>query len=45
MPILLVPSNYSPATQTVSATEATKKEGEDILVLTSMGEVSVCLTA
>jgi hypothetical protein len=40
MPILLVPSNYSSATQTVSAPEAIKKEGEDILVLTSMGEVS-----
>lgn len=40
MPILLVPSNYSSATQTVSAAEATQKEGEDVLVLTSMGEVS-----
>ncbi|ORY88175.1 cytidine deaminase-like protein [Leucosporidium creatinivorum] len=39
MPILLVPSNYSSSTQTVSATEALQKEGEDILVLTSMGEM------
>lgn len=42
MPILLVPSDYSSSTPTMSAEEASKaeNEGKSVIVETTMGEVS-----